>query len=124
MVALHGLALATFGLIGVSPLVKGPLSFRPVSLLFVVMAASVAVFSWFSARSDGWFFRIAGTLSIAFAVSFVAIGFRWIRIESPNFYWVWMSSYHALCAVFLLYLALRVRNHGDAPSGTSVLAPA
>src|SRR5437867_8666333 len=41
LLSLHGLALSAFGLIGVSPLVRGPLSFRPISLLFMLMAVSV-----------------------------------------------------------------------------------
>src|SRR5690242_14509041 len=35
LLAVHGLALGVFGVIAVSPLVRGPLSFRPVSVLFV-----------------------------------------------------------------------------------------
>jgi uncharacterized membrane protein HdeD (DUF308 family) len=45
LLSLHGLALGAFGAIAVSPLVKGPLSFRPVSLLFTVMAASIGAFA-------------------------------------------------------------------------------
>jgi uncharacterized membrane protein HdeD (DUF308 family) len=41
LLSLHGLALVAFGLIAVSPLVRGSLSFRPVSLLFVLMALSI-----------------------------------------------------------------------------------
>src|SRR5215469_8247867 len=45
LLSLHGLALAAFGAIAISPLVNGPLSFRPVSLLFTVMAASIGAFA-------------------------------------------------------------------------------
>ncbi|HEX6502436.1 MAG TPA: hypothetical protein VF011_04260, partial [Terriglobales bacterium] len=51
LLSLHGIALGAFGLIGVSPLVRGPLSFRPISLLFVLMAVSVSAFAWRSART-------------------------------------------------------------------------
>ena len=79
LLSLHGLALAAFGAI-VSPLVKGPLGFRPVSLLFTVMAASIAAFTLETARAqrssrEGWFLIAAGTASIAFAFSFIVVGF-------------------------------------------------
>jgi hypothetical protein len=119
LLSLHGLALGAFGLIGVSPLVKGPLSFRPVSLLFVVMAVSAGAFALRSARApragaaDRWFLNLSGAASFAFAFSFVAVGFGWIRLRQLTpwyFYWIWMSSYFALCSVFMLYLALRMRS--------------
>ena len=46
LLSLHGLALAAFGAILFSPLIKGPLSFRPVSLLFTVMPASIGALRW------------------------------------------------------------------------------
>src|SRR5262245_16310786 len=50
LLSLHGVALGAVGLIGVSPLVRGPLSFRPISLLFVLMAVSVGAFALGAAR--------------------------------------------------------------------------
>src|SRR5205823_6073493 len=93
LLSLHGAALAAFGLIAVSPLVKGPLSFRPVSLLFVAMASTMAAFAFLAARTI-WA-RLAGAVSVAFAVSFIAVGFNWIRLGSPESFWIWMSSYFA-----------------------------
>jgi hypothetical protein len=65
LLSLHGLALGAFGAIAVSPLVKGPLSFRPVSLLFTVMAASIGAFAFATAQtqrrgSRGRWFLLAG----------------------------------------------------------------
>ena len=83
LLALHGLALGTFGFMGISPLVRGPLSFRPVSLLFVLMALSVGVFALVTARRlrssalDTSFLAVAGAVSIGFAFSFLAVGFTW-----------------------------------------------
>ncbi len=51
LLSLHGLALAGFGLIGVSPLVRGPLRFRPVSLLFAVTAISLGAFALVNAQT-------------------------------------------------------------------------
>src|ERR1700728_2689571 len=50
LLSLHGFALGGFGLIAVSPIVRGPLSFRPVSVLFAVMAVSIGAFALATAR--------------------------------------------------------------------------
>lgn len=114
LLSLHGLALGAFGAICVSNLVKGSLSFRPVSVLFAVMAVTVGAFALESARIERrgdrarWFAAAAGAVSMTFAVSFLAVGFlRW-RLEPPVFF-TWMAAYFVLCAAFLLWLALRVR---------------
>ena len=117
LLSLHGFALGAFGLISISPLVRGPLSFRPVSLLFVVMAVSVGVFALGPAhalRSGAprrWFRSVAGATSIGFAFSFIAVGFDWVRL-GPHSFWIWMSSYFGFCAIFMLWLALRVHRQG------------
>jgi hypothetical protein len=125
LLSLHGLGLGAFGLIGISPLVRGPLSFRPVSLLFVLMAVSVGAFALGTARTlqsggpDRWFLRVSGAASIGFAFSFIAVGFGWVRLGPPH-YWIWMSSYFGLCAIFMLYLALRVRSQGISQLGRRI----
>jgi hypothetical protein len=131
LLSLHGLALGTFGLIGVSPLVRGPVSFRPISLLFVLMAVSVGAFAWRTARTlstagtDRWFLIVSAMASICFAFSFIAVGFGWVRLTPPHSYWIWMSSYFGLCAIFLLYVglqasgALSIRFRRSAPSPVS-----
>jgi hypothetical protein len=116
LLSVHGLALGAFGLIGLSPLVRGPLSFRPVSLLFVVMAVGIGAFALGTARTlrssapERWFLSLAGAASIGFAFSFVAVGFAWVRLGPPYFFWIWMSSYFGFCATFMLWLALRVHS--------------
>lgn len=129
MLSLHGFALATFGLFGISPIVRGPLSFRPISLLFALMAASLGAFAWVAARTphaartDRWLLMVAGVASMIFAFSFIAVGFGWIRFAAPDTYWIWMSSYFTLCAIFMLYLALRARSHGAIPLGPREIPP-
>lgn len=122
LLSLHGLALGAFGLIGVTPLVKGPLSFRPVSMLFVLMAVSAAAFALRSAQtprigaSNKWFLNLFAAASLSFAVSFIVVGvvgMRRLRF-GPWDYWIWMSSYFALCSIFMLYLALRVHSRRSA----------
>ena len=113
---LRNFALGAFGLIGVSPLVRGPLSFRPVSLLFVVMAVSIGAFAVGTAQTrqsdarERWFLGVAGAASIGFVFSFFAVGFHWVRLESPHSFWIWMSSYFGFCAMFMLWLAVRVHS--------------
>ena len=114
LLSLHGLSLGAFGYIVVSPLVKGPLSFRPVSLLFTVMAASIGAFALETARTQRrgsrgrWFLIAAGAASISFAFSFLGVGF-FLRLE-PQVFFIWMSSYFVFCAVFMLWLAIRMHS--------------
>jgi hypothetical protein len=130
LLSLHGLALGAFGLIGISPLVRGPLSFRPISLLFALMAVSVGAFALGTARTlwtggpDRWFLSVTGMASIGFAFSFITVGLGWVRLGPPHSFWIWMSSYFGLCAIFMLYLAWRARSHGVSRSGSrTVLSP-
>jgi hypothetical protein len=114
LLSLHGLALGVVGLIAVSPLVKGPLSFRPVSMLFVVMSASIGAFTLRtvqrlpSGAPERWYLSAAGAASIGFAFSFIAVGFNWVRLRPPHSFWIWMSSYFGFCAIFMLWLARRL----------------
>ncbi len=125
LLSLHGLALGAFGLIGISPLVRGPLSFRPVSLLFVVMALSVGAFALGTSRmprsgaqGERWFLTVAGAASIGYAFSFFTVGFGWLGL-GPHSFWIWMSSYFAFCAIFMLWMAWNSRrqpvSQGDLP---------
>jgi hypothetical protein len=127
LLSLHGLALGAFGLIAVSPLVRGPLRFRPISLLFVVMAVSIGAFCVKAARTlrsgipEKWFLGVGGVTSIGFALSFIVVGF-WIRLETPVFFY-WMSSYFGFCSIFMLWLATRVRSQELSQSGPSKVLP-
>lgn len=124
LLSLHGFALGGFGLIAVSPIVRGPLSFRPVSVLFAVMAVSIGAFALTTARrlrsgaSKQWFLTMAGAASIGFGFSFLAVGFKLVRLGPPSpssAFFVWMSYYFGFCAIFMLWLAFRVRRHGFSP---------
>jgi uncharacterized membrane protein HdeD (DUF308 family) len=129
LLSLHGFALGGFGLIAVSPIVRGPLSFRPVSVLFAVMAVSIGAYALTTARglrpgaSKQWFSTM-GAASIGFAFSFLAVGFKLVRLGPPSAFFVWMSSYFGFCAIFMLWLAFRVGRHGFSQFGqTERLSP-
>src|SRR5215469_5936503 len=125
LLSLHGLALAAFGAIPFSPLIKGPLSFRPVSLLFTVTAATIGAFALETLKAQPrgtrgrWFLIALGVASVVFAFSFVAEGLLRLpvrRLEPPIFF-SWMSSHFVLCAVFMLFLALRLHSQASRQSG-------
>jgi len=129
LLALHGLALGTFGFIGLSPLVRGPLSFRPVSLVFVVMAVSIGVFALATARRlrgsalDMAILTVAGAVSLGFAFSFFAVGFHWVTL-GPRSFWIWMALYFGFCAMFMLWMAFRGHSRASFHSGqTETLSP-
>jgi hypothetical protein len=113
LLALNGLALSAFALIVVL-WSRRPLSFRPISLLFVAMALSIGIPALTTALklrrhvADEWLLGAAGVASVAFAVSFFAVGFHWIRLEPPHEYFVWMSSYFGFTAICMLGLAVRL----------------
>ena len=133
LLSLHGLALAAFGAIPFSPLIKGPLSFRPVSLLFTVMAASIGAFALETLKAQRrdtrgrWFLIAAGVASVVLACSFVAEGLLRllpVRRLEPTIFFSWMSSHFALCAVFMLWLALRLHSQASRQSDhTEPLSP-
>lgn len=129
LLSLHGVALGAFGLIGVSPLIRGPLSFRPISLLFVLMSVSVGAFAWRAAQTlrsgaaGRWLLSVSGAVPMGFGLSFIAVGFGWVRLGPPHSFWIWMSSYFGFCAIFMLYLALRGRREGFSQSGPREVRP-
>jgi hypothetical protein len=129
LLSLHGLALGAFGAIAVSPLVKRPMSFHGVSLLFALMAASIGAFALETAHmqprgSKGrWFLIAAGAASFSFAFSFIAIGF-FLPLKPPNMFVIWMSAYFVFCTVFMLWLAFRLHSRAIGQSDqTEPLSP-
>jgi hypothetical protein len=113
MLVLNGAALGAYGLTCVY-LTKAKISFLPFALLFVVMAMSNGVFGLRAAPAlrrrafDKWFVRLAAALSVGFAFGFLALGFRWVRLEEPTSYYFWMTAYFAFSAAFMLVLGLRL----------------
>lgn len=123
---LNGLALSAYGLLPVIWSPARPLSFRPVSLLFVVMALSITAFAWAAARRtrghlmDEWLLGLAGAASVVFAAVFFAIGRHWIRLEAPGSYFIWLASFFSFCAICMIGLALRL--NGERATGNGIAA--
>jgi len=120
---LNGLALSAYGVI---PLIfwTRPLSFRLFALLLVVMAISSGVLELATARTlrrhvaDKWFLRLAGAASVGFALAFLALGFRWIKLEpASHSVFLWLGSYFGLSAICMLWLALRLNSVVSSQSG-------
>jgi len=109
---LNGLACSTLGLI--FTFWTGPLGFRTVALLIVVMAVSIGIYEWATARTlrrhvaDEWLLGAAGVASAGFALAFLALVFGWIKLEpeSPAQTLHWLGSYFGFSAICMLGLAL------------------
>lgn len=108
LLSLHGLALGGYGLLGLSPLIQGSLSFRPVALLFVLMALSLGVFAWQPAEPRrGRLPALLGSCALAAAAGFLAVALGWVRLGAPPTFWSAMAAHWGLCAAVLLVLAWR-----------------
>jgi len=106
LVVLNGLALSAYGLIQI--LWTGPLSFRLFALLLVVMATSIGIFELTKARSLR-LLGVAGAVSIAFALVFLAFVFRWIQLTpGPSQTLLWMAAYFGFSAICMLVLPIGI----------------
>ena len=108
----NGLALSALGLI--FTFWTGRLAFRTVALLIIAMAVSAAMFALVSARTltahiaEKWFIKVAGLISVAFALGFLGFVFRWFQLEpGPAQTLVWVGSYFGFSAICMLGLGLR-----------------
>jgi uncharacterized membrane protein HdeD (DUF308 family) len=123
LLVLNGLACSALGLI--FTFWTGPLAFRTVALLIVVMAMSIGIYELATARTlrrhlaDEWLLGAAGVASVGFALAFFAFVFRWIKLEpgSPAQTLHWLGSYFGFSAICMLGLALRLHRLGLSQSG-------
>jgi uncharacterized membrane protein HdeD (DUF308 family) len=125
---LNGAALSTLGLIFL--FWRGPLAFRTIALLLIVMAVSAGILALAAALnlrghvSDKWLLGLAGALAAAFALTFFVLGFGWIRLARPELLNLWMGSFFAFSAICLLGLAVRLHNlRGSALKSFGAAAP-
>ena len=123
LLVLNGLALSAYG--SMSLFWRGPLSFRFFALLVVVMAMTFGILAFTVARTlrrrvaDEWFFGLAGTASVGFAVAFLALASHWIQLERRPFHhsvFLWFCFYFGFSAICMLALALRLHKLGPSQS--------
>jgi hypothetical protein len=114
LLVLNGGALSAYGLI---PLMWGnrPLSLRPYfALLLVAMASSVGVVAVATARTlrnhvaQQWLLALAGAASLGFAFAFLALDFRWIKLEQPGSFFLVLGAFFVSSAICLLGLAVHL----------------
>lgn len=115
--ALHGFALGALGVI-----LYGFTGFRisllTIALLIVVMAVTLGILALILSQSlghrrrtaDRWVSSLVGVAAGGFALTFLALGFRWIEIgPGSHVDLFWLGAYFAFSAACLLALALRLR---------------
>ena len=115
LLVLNGLALIALG--SIFTFWTGPLAFRTIALLLVVIAMSIGIFELVIARAlrrhvaDEWLLGLAGAASFGFALAFFAFAFGWIRLEPrPHADFIWFGSYFGFSAICMLGLALRLNS--------------
>ena len=118
VLALNGLALGALGLIQYG-FVRSRISFLTIALLIIVMAMSLGILELVIARTlrrqhhvaEARVPALAGVVSVGFAVAFLSLGFRWVKIApGSNADLLWLGSYFGFSAICMLGLALRL--HG------------
>lgn len=115
LLALNGVACTVLGLI--LSLWRGPVQFRTIALLVVVMAVSMGVYELTRAHhlrskqqiAAGWLFELAGAVALGFALVFLGFALQWIRLTpgEPGQSLDWLGSFFALTAVSMLGLVLQ-----------------
>jgi uncharacterized membrane protein HdeD (DUF308 family) len=124
LLVLNGLAMGALGLICYQ-LTHYRISFGTIALLFAVMAMSIGIFELVIARAlrrqrhgtDEWFLGLAGAASVGFALAFLALAFRWIKLEPGSHSdFLWFGSYFGFSAICMLGLALRLHSLGPSQS--------
>jgi uncharacterized membrane protein HdeD (DUF308 family) len=117
LAVLNGVALVALGLI-LNGIIGPRIGLRTIALLVIVMAISIGILELIAGRTlrglrrvtDGWFLTVAGVLSVAFAVPFLALGFHFIRLGPGSIAHIaWFASFYAFSAICLLGLGLCLR---------------
>ena len=122
LLLLNGVACSSLGLLvtlGATGATR-PIAFRTIALVIVIMAMSIGLYEFTTARTlrghliDGWLLGAAGVVSVGFAVAFLAFVLRWIRLDpSPSAQtFNWLGSYFGFTAICMVGLALRLNGLG------------
>jgi uncharacterized membrane protein HdeD (DUF308 family) len=114
--ALNGFALAALGFIQYG-LTRFPIGILAFAVLMIVMGVSIGVAQLSIARTfraqhhsvDGWFFGLAGIVSVSFVLPSLALGLRWIPIErGSHLDLLWLGLYFGFAAICTMALAVRL----------------
>ena len=114
--ALNGLALAALGFIQYG-LTRFRISILAFAMLIIVMTVSGGILELTVARTlrrqrhiaAGWFFGLAGIVSVAFVLPSLALGLHWIRIEpGSDLDLLWLGFYFGFAAICTMTLAARL----------------
>jgi uncharacterized membrane protein HdeD (DUF308 family) len=115
LLAVNGLALGALGLIQYD-LMRFPISLLTIALLIILMATTMgalelAVGRTLRPRSAGrWFTGLAGAASAGFALVFLVLGFRWVRLAPGSHAdLLWLGAYFGFSAICMLWLAVRLQ---------------
>jgi hypothetical protein len=131
LLILNGLAIGALGLICYG-FTGFRISFLTVALLIILAATSAGILELAIARTlrlqghvaDGWFLSLGGAASVGFALAFLALGFRWIKIgPGSHLDLLWLGSYFGFSAICMLGLALRLRTQDLSQSGQREALP-
>lgn len=112
LLALNGLACGALGSLMILG-ARRPVAFRALALAIVVMAVSLCLYELAIARTfrgypaNQWLLGVAGLVSAAFALVFLAFALRWFPLEpSPSAQtFNWLASYFAFSAICMAGLA-------------------
>ena len=115
VLALNGLALVAIG--AAQQLTRVPISILVFACLVILMAVSLGFLDLAVARAfrlrlrraDSLVFTVAGIVSMAFVLPWLALGFRWIAMEPgshPDL--LWLGSFFGFAAVCTMALAIRL----------------
>jgi uncharacterized membrane protein HdeD (DUF308 family) len=120
----NGLAVAALGFVQYG-LTRFRISILVFAVLVGVMTVSMGIVALAFARksrrqnpAEGWFFAIAGVISIGFVLPSIAFGLRWIPIEPGSHTdLLWLGSYFGFAAICTIALAIRLHRPGVPVSG-------
>ena len=113
LLVLNGLALATIGVI-FNSLFRYRVSFRTIAFLLAVMALSNGLLAL------QWSLRLAGSVSLGFALALLALSLRWIPLGSGRLDLIWMGSFFGFSALCLMALVI-VPGSTRVPTGRALL---
>lgn len=125
LLVLNGLALGALGLIQYR-FFRFRVSLLTVAFLIILMAVSMGILQLVTMRTlrrqrsvaDGWFLGLAGMASLGFALVFLGLGLRWIKLGPGSHSDVlWLGAYFGFSAICMLALALRLHSQGLSQSG-------